>query len=85
MPYITQEERAEYGPALHALDVLLTGKPKGHLTYVLYVITRRFVQEERYTSLSEARSALQDASDEFYRAVLAPYEEKQRGQNGDAF
>ena len=85
MPYIAKDDRVPYGPALHQLDVLLAGKPKGHLTFVLYTIARRFVQEERYTNLSEARSALGDAYDEFYRRLMAPYEDKQIEKSGDAF
>jgi hypothetical protein len=84
MPYIPSYDRVPYGPALHQLDVLLAGKPKGHLTFVLYTIARRFVQEERYTNLSEARSALGDAYDEFYRRLMAPYEDKQIEKSGDA-
>jgi hypothetical protein len=84
MPYITHDDRTAYGPLLKQMELALAGKPKGHLTYVLYVIARRFVQEQRYATLSEARSAIGDAYDEFYRRLLAPYEDKQIEKNGDA-
>ena len=84
MPYIAKEDRSQYGPALAQLSNLLTDQPKGHLTYVLYVLANRFIRDERYTDMSEARSALQDAADELYRSVMAPYEDKQKAENGDA-
>lgn len=84
MPYIPQDERDRYEDALYDLESLLIGKTKGHLTFVLYTIVRRFVRSEpSYTTLSEARSALQDAADEFYRRLIAPYEDKQIEKNGD--
>lgn len=83
MPYIPQHERGLYEDTLDKLSALLADRPKGELTFVLYTLARRFVQEERYTALSEARSALQDAADEFYRRLLAPYEDKQIEKNGD--
>lgn len=85
MPYIAKDERPQYDYALDELTTLLAGKPKGHLTYVLYVIAKRFVRETRYAALSEARSAIGDAYDEFYRRILAPYEDQQIEKNGDCF
>lgn len=83
MPYIAPESRTPYEGALNELANLLVEKPKGHLTFVLYTIARRFVQDESYATLSEARSALQDAADEFYRRLIGPYEDRMIEKHGD--
>jgi hypothetical protein len=91
MPYINQDDRNQYDHALLELSACLNGKPKGHLTYVVYVLARRFVRDLvphystlSYSTLSGAKSALQDATDEFHRKVLVPYEDEQLKKNRDA-
>lgn len=65
------------------------GKPrnKGELNYavtmlVIDYITRRVMS---YAVLSDARAALQDANDELYRRLIAPYEDTKAALNGDVF
>ena len=83
MPYISKEDRPPYDLALAQLKTLLKDKPKGHLTYVLYKIATDYVHSESYTTLSDARSSIGDAYDEFYRRKMAPYEDKKIIENGD--
>ena len=84
MPHIAREDKPPYGPAIAQLKTLLRGKPKGHLTYVLYMLTLNYPTERRYAALSDARACLGDAYDEFYRLIMAPYEEEVIAKNGPA-
>jgi hypothetical protein len=45
MPHILQTDKPQYAELLQALSAQLKGKPKGHLTYVLYVLAKRYVSE----------------------------------------
>ena len=78
MPYITQESR-------EAID--LEDLDHGDLTYAICVAMDQYVKRHgmSYTVLSQARSAALDAADEFYRRVMAPYEDEKCEQNGDVF
>jgi hypothetical protein len=40
-------------------------------------------EEESYARLSAIRGAISDASDEFYRRVMVPYEEAKIVEHGD--
>ena len=83
MPYIEQKDRPQYAAALHNLTTLLKGKPKGHLTYVLYALALRYIPEVRYTAISNTISCVDDAADELRRRVLYQYEDAQMYKNGD--
>ena len=52
-----QADKPQYAELLQALSAQLKGKPKGHLTYVLYVLAKRYVPEQRYAAL---RAGLKD-------------------------
>ncbi len=83
MPYIKQADRLPYDLNIQGLAKQLKGKPKGHLTYVLYRLAKDFVPEQRYAALSDTRASIGDAYDEFYRRLMAPYEDQQIKTNGD--
>lgn len=89
MPYIPKDRRVIYDDVLNDARSLLSSPMagKGELTYLLYTIAKRwpfrFNAPPRYTSISNAVSALEDAAHELRRRFLDPYEDKQRKKNGD--
>lgn len=88
MPYITQDERRHYDSALNLIVNRLSQRAyaAGDLTYVLYAIavrvSRDLEHELGYAGLSRVRASLSDATDEFYRAEIAPYEDRKIDENG---
>lgn len=85
MPYIPEEEKTKYEPALSHLRALITDKtPKGNLTYLVYAIGLEYFKgRESYTRISTAISSLQDAAEELRRRHLNPYEDEKIKENGD--
>lgn len=82
MPYILDERRK----AMQAGDQPQT---VGELNYSISYMLHRFISFQAgrqgglsYALLSSARAVLQDANDEFYRTVVAPYEDVKRAENG---
>jgi hypothetical protein len=87
MPYILPELRPD-------VDALMDYKglkkmPPGHLNYLLTRITIEWLRAnlpwESYAARSRARAVLQDASDEFYRRMLAEYEDQKCTENGEVY
>lgn len=84
MPYITPEKRIKIDPFIKSLfDVL---DLKGEITYVITKIAHLWVLKYygciSYYTLSEGKSVLVDALDEYKRAVMDKYENKKRKENG---
>lgn len=85
MPYIT-EERKERIEIPHVLNV-------GELTYVIDRMAEELAWQMagydfdklRYESLASVRGAINNAADEFYRRVIAPFEDGKIAKNGDIF
>lgn len=83
MPYISPEARAHLKDH-HPRDV-------GELTYELtHVILRYWNRDKlgrwkRYQTIAEIMGALICTALEFYRRVVAPYEDKKCRENGDVF
>ena len=79
MPYITQQARAE----------LRSRRPqnKGELNYVITKLIMEYIEYKglSYQNLSDAAAALSDCRDEFYRRIIAPYEDQAIQRNGDVF
>lgn len=85
MPYIKQEGRDRMEPALEELE---TCGPYdvGELTYLLYRVCKDYVypaHRARYKDLAEVLGALEATKQEFYRRIVAPYEDKKIKENGD--
>jgi len=86
MPYIKREERAKYGKALEELVGLLRAQPVEQVDGELnYVITRLLKESYplKYFSLNRAVGVLECCKLEFYRRVVAPYEDMKIKENGD--
>jgi len=86
MPYIKREERAKYDRALKELAGLLRAQPVEQVDGELnYVITRLLKESypSKYFSLNRAIGVLECCKLEFYRRVVAPYEDTKIKENGD--
>lgn len=89
MPYTTQEAREPIIP--HLEEAMKHIHTKGDLTfaitYLMHLRTKQICKEDegykiRYTKMSDVRSSTGDAYDEYYRVVMAPYEDQKRKENG---
>lgn len=82
MPYIERAGRVAIDEALDAMPSL----SHGALTYAITRLMVQYVEPQaNYTRMSQARSSAHDAADEFYRRVVAPYEDEKRRTNGDVY
>lgn len=81
MPYIKPEARRELG------NVPVAATP-GELNYVISLTVHEYVLQKlqgadlSYALLNEVYGVMQAAAAEFYRTVIAPYEEKAQAKNG---
>ena len=80
MPYITPERR-------YALDEVPEPETPGELNYVLTVFADDYVTRQglSYATLAEVISSFECAKLEFYRRVVAPYEDTKIEANGDVY
>jgi hypothetical protein len=78
MPYIHQEDRER-------LDNGGAPRTAGELNYKFCKLAADFVKQEglRYETLNAAMGAFSGASQEFYRRLVAPYEQQKVAENGD--
>lgn len=85
MPYIEQRDRYKIDEALEDITVDVFSYSVGDMNYVITSLIHKWVKTHgglRYAILSQARAVLKDAHDEFYRTVVAPYEDIKRKENG---
>lgn len=88
MPYIKPEHRYRYDAALKALVLLIRHAPPGEVTFCLTVLTDawlRSISPVGYTEYAVAIGILETAKLELYRRLIAPYEDKKKSENGDAY
>ena len=86
MPYIKQEDRAKYEKTLNELIELLKTQPTEKLDGELnYLITRILigVYQPKYFNYNRAMGVLECCKLEFYRRVVAPYEDIKIKESGD--
>ena len=78
MPYIHKANRivAEDDP-----------RNSGELNYALTCVLLRYMAEkpESYATFNDIMGALEGAKQEFYRRVMAPYEDAKCAANGDVY
>ena len=55
----------------------------GHVVYVIYKILKRLYGDGRFETRSDALKILESAKLEYYRRVMAPYEDSKIEENGD--
>jgi len=86
MPYIKQKERVKFEEVIKDLVKLLEKDKEnlaGNLNYVVTSIIKRLSKDLRYKKANEIIGALECIKLEYYRRVLAPYEEQKRKLEGD--
>jgi hypothetical protein len=86
MPYIKQEKRPLYKEDIENLVRKLAEQPvkeqDGDLNYVVTSIMKMLYQP-RYFNYNRAMGVLEAIKQEYYRRVVAPYEDKKIEENGD--
>ena len=82
MPYILKEGRKLFDRCIEAMPRICA---PGELNYVITKIIHRYAKKgsENYSTYNEIIGVLECAKQEFYRTVVAPYEEEKRKENGD--
>ena len=91
MPYISQQRREELAKVTPSLDKELP-KTSGEIQYLIADLINKFMNsteaEEgklRYQHMNDVMGALSGAQQEFYRLVVAPYEDSKKNENGDVY
>ncbi|MFP3214943.1 MAG: hypothetical protein RXR32_00075 [Candidatus Micrarchaeota archaeon] len=88
MPYIKKEERQELDKLLQPLiDFLKTKGTEEVDGQINYAFTRVLASlyQPRYFNYNRAIGVLECIKQEFYRRVVAPYEDKKKEENGDVY
>lgn len=82
MPYVVPEIREGLRP-----DPLHVARNPGELQFQVACLVDDFVTEAglRYATCNDVLGALDGASREFYRRIVAPYEDKKIVDNGDVY
>ena len=77
-PYIDQAERER---------ALTEPRTPGELNFAITQLLVNYVllKGENYTHLNDCLGACEGAKQEFYRRVVAPYEDAKCSENGDVF
>ena len=81
MPYVKQEDR-------NRLWKDLTPKTPGELNYVLKMFTLRYLAMKEkldYSALNEVVGVFESMKLEFYRRIVAGYEDSKIIENGDVY
>ena len=86
MPYIKQEKRPLYKADIENLVKKLAEQPlkeqDGDLNYIVTSIMKMLYQP-RYFNYNRAMGVLEAIKQEYYRRVVAPYEDTKIEENGD--
>ena len=93
MPYIKQSDRQIYDHSITRLANILATVDEdgpnltGELNYVISKLLAEIlkIRGKSYGRMSALRAALDDASMEFYRRVMANYEDLKIEENGDVY
>ena len=83
MPYVKPERRAWLQPRSHEVAM-----DEGELQFQIACLVDDFLsdkEEIRYAVLGDVMGALSGAFAEFYRRVVAPYEDNAIERNGDVY
>lgn len=81
MPYITKNRRKHLDCVIDHFSI---PQNTGELVYVLTKMCHKYVEAGlfNFVALNSVIGALECTKTEFYRKVVAPYEEKKRRENG---
>lgn len=84
MPYITKQRRDELGDNRIAYE---TAETSGELNYQITQVILQYLDDKgkSYSTINDILGALEGAKLEFYRRVVAPYENLKNMENGDVY
>jgi hypothetical protein len=86
MPYIKRGKRPLYKAEIENLVTKLETQPvmeqDGDLNYIITSILKLFYKP-RYFNYNRALGVIEAVKQEYYRRVVAPYEDKKIKENGD--
>lgn len=82
MPYIDPKYRLPLEPRTEC-----TAKNSGALNYQITMLIKQYIARNGmgYTACNDVMGALEGCKMEFYRRVVAPYEDKKIKENGDVY
>lgn len=84
MPYVQQERRKELDSEIEALVKKLKEMALGDVVYALYRITKDvYGNTKNYYTKAQGITALESTKLEYYRRILASYEDEKSKENGD--
>ncbi len=91
MPYIKQEDRLNFLKSIHEIRMLfsrleMSGKlDVGKLNYIISIIIHEYLENKglKYNTCNDIMGVMESAKAEFYRRVVAPYEDLKIQENGD--
>lgn len=83
MPYIQRMRRGDLEPSPRVFPPMNAGELNFQITRVIEQY--RFQHGDSYGIFNDIIGALESAKLEFYRRVVAPYEDKKRAENGDVY
>ncbi len=85
MPYIKEEKRQLYAKALAELASELRDQntESGDVVYCIYWLLKQLYGEGNFELRSDALKVLEAAKLEYYRRIMAPYEDRKIKENGD--
>ena len=87
MPYILKKDRTQYVPTLSLLINILKKTPEidrdGHINFVITTLLKNLYDPPKYRRYNKAIGVLECIKLEFYRRMVAPYEDKKTELNGD--
>jgi len=83
MPYIMKQMRPAFDPHLKAIGPHTTDP--GDLNYCITVLVHEYLKAhgQSYATMNDCIGVLDAAKAEFYRRVVAPYEDVKIQENGD--
>ncbi len=83
MPYILPVNRDQYNES--CADIVDQADCAGDLNFAITKILHQYVNKKglNYATLNEVVGMMESCKAEFYRRVVAPYEDHKAGVNGD--
>ncbi len=91
MPYIPEEEREKYRPAIRELVMTVNDRSDRDITklgsanYIITSLLNGMFHRPRYFSMVFVIGTLACVALEFYRRRGAPYEDQKAEENGDVY
>jgi len=93
MPYIKPEQRELLDPVIDAVaeEIIAIDRSSaesqwtGMMNYAVSRLAVKLLPARNYNSMSRMHGVLADVPMEWYRRMMAPYEDEKIAQNGDVY